>query len=155
MYRSRTTATARRSGGSAGARFEGLFASSSLDRQTSAAMASVRSRLHLSFRGTPCAPVTRVSSSRQLPVCAFWAGGVGCVLSLGCGSLPLPPPVPPPETDFVGVAAPPPPARGELVPPPLKGARFWVDGSWMWEGSRWKWAPGGWFAPPAGVQYVD
>jgi hypothetical protein len=96
-----------------------------------------------------------VSWSRHLPTGAFWSCTVATLGSLACGSLPLPPAVPPPEADFVEVSAPPPPARVEVVTPQPKGARFWIDGSWMWEGSRWKWAPGGWFSPPAGVQYVD
>src|ERR1700683_258180 len=98
MYRSRTTATARRSGRSAGARSDGLFGSSSLNRQTLAAVTGERSR-SASFvpRYAVCSCHARELESASARVCVLGLRR-GVRLELGVRLLfPLPPALPPPN----------------------------------------------------------
>jgi hypothetical protein len=74
-------------------------------------------------------------------------------LALACGqALPRPPTGPHPETarEDVEVPYPPPPARGEIVPPRPESTEsaVWLDGSWTWLAGRWVWEPGGWVTQP-------
>jgi hypothetical protein len=57
-----------------------------------------------------------------------------------------------PTSALVVVPYPPPPARVEIVPPPVEGA-VWLDGEWDWQGASFAWRRGRWVKPPPGARY--
>lgn len=77
----------------------------------------------------------------------FWA--------VACGrTLPHPPYIQQPSSALVAVAAEPPPARVEHVPPrPAAKGAVWLDGEWTERRGRWAWKPGRWVVAPPGASY--
>ncbi len=75
-------------------------------------------------------------------------------VACGGGSLPRATYMPQATSALVAVAAPPPPARVELVPANPSPGAVWIDGEWIWRRERWAWMPGRWVEAPPGSTFA-
>lgn len=61
---------------------------------------------------------------------------------------------PQPTSALLEVAAPPPPARVEIIPAEPSATAVWMDGEWIWRRAQWAWMPGRWVNPPDGAAFA-
>lgn len=70
------------------------------------------------------------------------------------GDLPQPKYGPQPTSALEEVPYPPPPPRGEILPPRPASGSVWIDGEWSMRAGRWAWKPGRWVMPPEGAYFA-
>ena len=81
-----------------------------------------------------------------------WTPRIAVLLAIfvACGPLLRRPGFTPQPTSALSeVAAPPPPARVEIIPAEPSSTAVWLDGEWIWRRAQWAWLPGRWVNPPA------